>query len=103
MHDAAQLRCHCLHSVADTQHRHAKFVHIVRRSGRIAIPDRFRTARQDHAPGSKPRQQLACAIERYDLAIDTSFAHTARNELCDLAAKINNQYAIVMRCHGNGE
>ncbi len=46
--------------------------------------------------GANSRTNALADIRRMDLAVDTGFAHAARDQLGDLGAEVENQDAIVL-------
>ena len=91
---ATQLRGHGLHAVADAQHRHAQLEHRTGRGRRTGLRHRLRAARQDDALGREGANVIAARIPGVDLAVDTQFAHAARDELRVLRTEIQDQDAV---------
>jgi hypothetical protein len=94
-HPAAQRVGHELHAVADAQDRCSD-----REKRRVALRRAvFRhalgPARQDD-PDGPPSGQLFCGrIERQDLAVDGQLTETARNQLRELRAEVENQDGLM--------
>src|SRR5215472_1429639 len=93
-YSAAELRAHRLHAVTDAQHRHAEPEDDLRRARRGRLCQRSGAARQDDPARCKVAQPIFGHCERMDLAINAALAHTAGDELRDLAAEIEDQDAV---------
>ncbi len=92
----AQHLHHHLLAVADAQDRHAQVEHGRRRPGRGSVDHTRRTARQDHRQGSEVRKKrVRHHVERMDFAIDVQLAQPPRDELGDLAAKVDDEQALM--------
>ena len=101
LHHAAQRGAHGLLSIADPQHWHVQIEHRDVHGGAEGLMHAGRAARQDHGGGAEAGQEVGIdLVERMDLAIDARFTHPACNELCDLAAEIDDQEALVLRFDG---
>jgi hypothetical protein len=93
---AAELRRHDLLTVADAEDRHAGVEQTLRCAGRGFQRDRGGAARQDDALRLHPLERLFGGLEGGDFAVDAGFANTARDELGDLAAKVDDENAVGM-------
>src|ERR1700674_3502910 len=67
----AQLRCHDLHTVADSQHRHAQGEDCGWSARSLFFSGRIRATRQDDSFGHEIVDELATNVERMQLAINT--------------------------------
>ena len=96
LHLTAELRRHGLHSVADAEHRYAKFEDGVRRTWLGAFDDRCVTAREDDPARLELADERIVHIERMQLAVDVRLAHPSCDELRVLRAEIENQDFLVL-------
>ena len=93
---AAQLLGHALHAVTDTEHR---LVELEERVGYARCPSgghRLGTPRENHASHLGCSEQLGVEVMGFNLAIDASLAHAARNQLRILRAEIENEDLLAM-------
>ena len=90
----AKLVAHGLLAVADAQHRKAGVENKLRCPWRFLGDHGGRSAREDIGLGPERLDLLDRCVEGHDFAIDTSFADTARDQLCDLTAEIENENTI---------
>src|SRR5690606_21442012 len=88
---AAQLGCHRLHAIADAEHRHAQFKYRLWHARRVPLDYRAGTTRQNDASSAVAAHELIRHIGRKYLGKYAGFAHTARNQLGDLGAEIENE------------
>ena len=93
-HAPAQLVAHRLHPIADTKHRHAEPEDDVGRAWRGARGHRGRATREDDRPRIEVAHLVLARRERRNLAIDAALAHSPRDQLCHLAAEIEDQDAV---------
>ncbi len=91
---AAQLVAHCLHAVANAEHRHAELEDDVRGAGCATYGHRGRPSRQNDRARREIANLVVADRKGVDLAIDTAFAHPARDQLRHLAAEVEDQDAI---------
>jgi len=75
---------------------HTKLKYDLRYVRRIILVDRLRTAGQDHAGRCKIPNSVFLDIPGVNLRINTTLADTAGDELCVLAAKIENHHPVGM-------
>ena len=110
---AAQLFHHHLLAITDAKDRQAHPEQLLRRARGAFAGDTVGAARQDHGA----RSHLAEEPGRYilvgvDFAIDIQFAQAPGDELCHLAAEVDDQQAVVrglwglvggggLDCHGH--
>src|SRR4029077_13599912 len=90
----AELLCHGLHAVADTEHRRAELEH---RSGRVRCicrGHRLGSAGENHAARTKVTYLRVAHIPGVDLAVDAELAHAPRDQLRVLGAEIQNEDAV---------
>ncbi len=102
LHGAAELRAHHHLAVADAEHRHPGGEHEVRRARRAGIRHAGRAAGQDDAVGAEGSETGGLRVEGQNLAIDAAFADAAGDELGDLAAEIEDQNLLLVRCINHG-
>ena len=100
----AQLLHHDLLAIADAKDRHAQVKDFLRRTWRPFAGDAVRPARENHGLGRKVAHKFHRDILiRVDFAIDAEFAQATRNELRDLATKVDDQKAVIEGvCHVRG-
>ena len=91
----AELLGHGLHAVADAEYRHAKLKYRLRRARGAAFPYRCGPARQYDARRREFTDEGVGHVVRMQLAIDTGFAHAARNQLRILRAEIEYEDFLV--------
>ena len=91
---AAKLRAHRLHAVTDAEDRHAEPEDDLGGARRGGLRQRGWAARQDDPARGEIADPVFGNRERMDLAIDPALAHATRDELCDLAAEIEDQDAV---------
>ena len=91
---AAHLRHHGLLAVADAEHGQPRLEHPVGRPRRAELGDAGRPAGEDHGLRLQPLQGLVGLVERHDLGVDALLAHAAGDQLCDLAAEIDDEDGI---------
>ena len=93
---AALLHGHREHAVADAEHRNAELEHRGRRPQLMCFVGRRVTTRQDHAFRCEVAHEGIVDVVRMEFAIDTRFAHAARDQLRDLRAEVENQNPVVL-------
>src|ERR1700743_1909300 len=91
-HLAAQLGAHGHLAITDAQHGHAHLEHALRRARRVGVGDAGGPARKDDGARFLVQRGVRLVV-RHDLAIDAGFADAPCDQLCDLAAEINDQNA----------
>ncbi len=96
----AKLRHHHLLAIANAEHRHAALENGRRHARAVIVEHRRRRSGQDHAARLHPCKGFSGSVERRDLAIDACLADTPRDQLCHLAAEIDDQDRIGMVDHG---
>ena len=92
---AAQLRRHGLHAITNSQHRHAQLEHDLRCACGIDFCDRGVATGENNAFRRERANLGLIHVKRMQFAVHAGFAHTARNQLCDLRAKIEDENFIV--------
>ena len=92
----AELGGHCLHSIADSKHRHAELEYCIGSPGRRVIRDGFRAAGKDYSAGAESEDGSVTRVPREDLAINSDFAHAPRDQLRVLGAEIEDQDPVGM-------
>ena len=95
-HLAAQLRSHGLHAITDAEHRYTNTEHGIRCGQRIRGRNGFRPAGEDNAIGLERGDVAVIHITGMNLAVNTSLAHAARNQLRVLRPEIQDQYLVRM-------
>ncbi len=93
---ATQLRRHGLHTIANTQHRHALLKNCVISAWRLLGRYRLWPARQNNAFSFKTGNCLHRRVKGIDLAVDTGLANISRDQLRVLRAEIYDQYVVSM-------
>src|SRR4051812_41494941 len=88
---AAQLLGHCLHAVANAQHRHAQLEHRLRYARRVALKNRAWPTRQDDAGRAVAAHKIVRHIIRKYFGKYTGVAYAARNQLGNLGTKIEDE------------
>ena len=87
-------------AVADAEDWQSEPEHQFRRPGRLLAINRGRTAGQDDRGRPEGADPFLAHIERQDLAVDTAFPNPAGDQLCDLAAEIQDQDPFVIDIAG---
>ena len=99
LHLAAEAMHHHLLSVTDTKDWNSEVKNRLWGHRRAIGEDRRGPAREDHSLGCKLRKEgIVHHIERMDFTVDVQFPQSARNQLRDLAAKVDDEKAVVMGC-----
>jgi hypothetical protein len=92
----AELLCHGLHAVADTEHRHAELEHRGRGARRVGRRDRLGSAGEDHAARPERTHLRITHVPRVDLAVDAELADAPGDQLRVLRPEIEDQDALCM-------
>ena len=93
---AAKLGRHGLHSIADTQHRHAQLEYMLGCSGGVFQGYRFRAAGEDYPGWLAFCDSLFCVVIGKDLTEDACFTYPAGDELRILGSEVQDQDAVGM-------
>ena len=93
---AAQLRGHCLHAVADTEHRNTELEYELRCARRFIEIYRFGTAGKNNAAGIERTNILVGHIPGVNFGVDADFADSPGDQLCVLAAEVEDQQLVGM-------
>ena len=88
---AAQLRCHRLHAVADTQHGHTQIEDGLWRARRIALSHRTGATGQNNAGGTGGADEFIADIIRMDFGEHTRFTYATCDQLRDLGTEIKDK------------
>jgi len=73
----AELGCHGLHAVTDSQYRHAEFKYSLRSTWRVAFHHRIRAARQNHPGRTIVADEIVRYVVRKNFRKNTGVADTA--------------------------
>src|SRR5271166_1462033 len=93
---AAELLCERLLAVADGEDRNAALEDRLGRARAAGIGHGSRPAGEDDRLGPEPLEGLARLRKRMDLAIDAGLAHSARDQLRDLGAEVDDEDDVVL-------
>src|SRR5579875_481933 len=90
-HPSAELLVKNLLAIADAKQWNPAFKQDSRGALTVVVGYRGGSATEDYAPWTKPLEPFISAVERSDLAINPGFAYPPRNQLRDLASKVDNE------------
>ena len=88
---AAQLLCHGLHPVADTEDRHAQLENHIRRTPTVTAGYRFRPAGQYDGFGVETPDRRLVQVEGIDLVVDACLADAPGYQLGVLRTEVEDQ------------
>jgi hypothetical protein len=88
---AAELLVERLLAVADAEQGQTAVEHDLRSAGALRVDDRGGAAGEDDALRLEAAERLFRRVERRDFGIDAGFADATRDELCHLAAEVDDE------------
>ncbi len=91
-----QLHRHGLHAVADAEHRHAGFEHVLRCTRAVIFGGAFRTTGKDDTAWVELANLSFRNIPRPQFAVNAQLTHATRHQLSVLRTEIEDENAMFM-------